>query len=146
MGSGRYRRALCHSRSRLCGVLALKAVHGPAVGHDDGNEHQHHALGGDPVTQRPAPGHHTGNSGAVVDRIGPGAGCPPACPQDEAEQHGGHGEVQQAPMLWKRGGVSTDRGNLYKNFVDLVAQNPKVFVAENVKGILLQIKTGNQTD
>ncbi|MDD9318440.1 DNA cytosine methyltransferase, partial [Acinetobacter lactucae] len=35
------------------------------------------------------------------------------------------------------GGVNTDRGNLYKNFVDLVAQkNPKVFVAENVKGIL----------
>jgi len=44
---------------------------------------------------------------------------------------------QDFSMLWKRGGVSTDRGNLYKNFVDLVAQkNPKVFVAENVKGIL----------
>ena len=39
------------------GVLALTAVHGPAVGHDDGNEHQHRALGGDPVTQRPAPCH-----------------------------------------------------------------------------------------
>lgn len=44
---------------------------------------------------------------------------------------------QDFSMLWKRGGVNTDRGNLYKNFVDLVdKKNPKIFIAENVKGIL----------
>jgi DNA (cytosine-5)-methyltransferase 1 len=44
---------------------------------------------------------------------------------------------QDFSMLWKRGGVNTDRGNLYRNFVDLVElKNPLVFVAENVKGIL----------
>ncbi|WP_239352668.1 MULTISPECIES: DNA cytosine methyltransferase [Snodgrassella] len=44
---------------------------------------------------------------------------------------------QDFSMLWKRNGINTERGNLYKNFVDLVSiKNPKVFVAENVKGIL----------
>ena len=44
---------------------------------------------------------------------------------------------QDFSMLWKREGINTDRGNLYKNFVDIVAQkNPLMFVAENVKGIL----------
>ncbi len=44
---------------------------------------------------------------------------------------------QDFSMLWKRGGISTDRGNLYKSFVDLIAlKNPKIFLAENVKGIL----------
>lgn len=44
---------------------------------------------------------------------------------------------QDFSMLWKRGGVNTERGNLYKNFVDIVAlKNPLMFIAENVKGIL----------
>lgn len=44
---------------------------------------------------------------------------------------------QDFSMLWKREGINTDRGNLYKNFVDVVAlKNPLMFVAENVKGIL----------
>ena len=44
---------------------------------------------------------------------------------------------QDFSMIWKRGGVNTDRGNLYRNFVDLVSmKNPYMFIAENVKGIL----------
>lgn len=44
---------------------------------------------------------------------------------------------QDFSMIWKRGGITTERGNLYRNFVDLVhLKNPKVFVAENVKGLL----------
>ena len=44
---------------------------------------------------------------------------------------------QDFSMIWKRGGINTERGNLYKNFVDLVSlKNPKMFVAENVKGLL----------
>lgn len=44
---------------------------------------------------------------------------------------------QDFSILWKRNGINTERGNLYKNFVDIVSiKNPKVFVAENVKGIL----------
>lgn len=44
---------------------------------------------------------------------------------------------QDFSMIWKRQGIETDRGNLYKNFVDIVGQkNPLIFVAENVKGIL----------
>ena len=44
---------------------------------------------------------------------------------------------QDFSMIWKRGGINTDRGNLYKNFVDIVSlKNPKMFIAENVKGIL----------
>lgn len=44
---------------------------------------------------------------------------------------------QDFSMISKRGGINTDRGNLYKNFVDVVAlKNPLMFVAENVKGIL----------
>jgi DNA (cytosine-5)-methyltransferase 1 len=44
---------------------------------------------------------------------------------------------QDFSMLWKRGGLSTERGNLYKNFVDIVSlKNPLMFIAENVKGIL----------
>lgn len=44
---------------------------------------------------------------------------------------------QDFSMLWKRGGVDTERGNLYRNFVDIVAlKNPLMFIAENVKGIL----------
>lgn len=44
---------------------------------------------------------------------------------------------QDFSMLWKRGGINTDRGNLYKNFVDIVSEkNPYLFIAENVKGIL----------
>lgn len=44
---------------------------------------------------------------------------------------------QDFSMLWKRGGISTDRGNLYQYFVTAVREKrPKIFVAENVKGIL----------
>lgn len=44
---------------------------------------------------------------------------------------------QDFSIIWKRGGINTERGNLYKNFVDLVQlKNPKIFIAENVKGIL----------
>jgi len=44
---------------------------------------------------------------------------------------------QDFSMIWKRGGLETKRGNLYRNFVDIVSQkNPKIFVAENVKGLL----------
>lgn len=44
---------------------------------------------------------------------------------------------QDFSMIWKRGGINTDRGNLYQNFVEIVSQKqPLMFVAENVKGIL----------
>lgn len=44
---------------------------------------------------------------------------------------------QDFSMIWKRGGIGTDRGNLYKHFVRAIETKlPKVFVAENVKGIL----------
>lgn len=44
---------------------------------------------------------------------------------------------QDFSMIWKRGGLKTDRGNLYKYFVKAVSiKRPKVFVAENVKGLL----------
>ncbi len=44
---------------------------------------------------------------------------------------------QDFSMIWKRGGIETDRGNLYQSFVNLVGKkNPKMFVAENVKGIM----------
>lgn len=44
---------------------------------------------------------------------------------------------QDFSMIWKRGGVNTDRGNLYRYFVEIVAhKNPIMFIAENVKGIL----------
>lgn len=44
---------------------------------------------------------------------------------------------QDFSMIWKRGGLQTDRGNLYKYFVKAVyIKRPKVFVAENVKGLL----------
>lgn len=44
---------------------------------------------------------------------------------------------QDFSMIWKRGGLETDRGNLYKYFVRAVkVKRPKVFIAENVKGLL----------
>jgi DNA (cytosine-5)-methyltransferase 1 len=44
---------------------------------------------------------------------------------------------QDFSMVYKRGGLETDRGNLYKQFVRAVeTKRPKVFVAENVKGLL----------
>lgn len=44
---------------------------------------------------------------------------------------------QDFSMIWKRGGIRVKQGNLYKRFVDIVSlKNPKMFVAENVKGIL----------
>ncbi|MDO8444211.1 MAG: DNA cytosine methyltransferase [bacterium] len=44
---------------------------------------------------------------------------------------------QDFSMIWKREGLGTDRGNLYRYFVKAVkAKMPKIFVAENVKGLL----------
>ncbi|WOB97730.1 MULTISPECIES: DNA cytosine methyltransferase [unclassified Providencia] len=44
---------------------------------------------------------------------------------------------QDFSMIWKREGIETERGNLYKNFVNFVSnKNPKMFIAENVKGLL----------
>lgn len=44
---------------------------------------------------------------------------------------------QDFSIIWKRGGIGTERGNLYRNFADIVSlKNPLMFVAENVKGIL----------
>ena len=44
---------------------------------------------------------------------------------------------QDFSIIWKRPGLNTDRGNLYKNFLHFVdAKKPKIFVAENVKGLL----------
>ncbi|GEM_PF-120142 len=44
---------------------------------------------------------------------------------------------QDFSMIWKRGGIETERGNLYRHFVRIVkAKKPLVFIAENVKGLL----------
>ena len=44
---------------------------------------------------------------------------------------------QDFSMIWKRGGINTDRGNLYRYLVEMVdLKNPLMFVAENVKGLL----------
>ena len=44
---------------------------------------------------------------------------------------------QDFSMIWKRGGIKTERGNLYRNFVDLVAcKEPLMFIAENVRGLM----------
>jgi len=44
---------------------------------------------------------------------------------------------QDFSMIWKRMGLKTDRGNLYRQFVRIVlAKQPKMFVAENVRGLL----------
>lgn len=44
---------------------------------------------------------------------------------------------QDFSMISKRHGLKTERGNLYRHFVRSVAsRKPKVFVAENVKGLL----------
>jgi DNA (cytosine-5)-methyltransferase 1 len=44
---------------------------------------------------------------------------------------------QDFSMIWKRGGLQTQRGNLYTYFVKAVQEKkPKVFIGENVKGIL----------
>ncbi len=44
---------------------------------------------------------------------------------------------QDFSMIWKRGGITTERGNLYRNFVDIVALiEPLMFIAENVKGLM----------
>ena len=44
---------------------------------------------------------------------------------------------QDFSMIWKRGGITTKRGNLYRNFVELVAQKEALmFIAENVKGLM----------
>jgi DNA (cytosine-5)-methyltransferase 1 len=44
---------------------------------------------------------------------------------------------QDFSMIWKRGGVTTKRGNLYQHFVRGVrTKRPKLFIAENVRGLL----------
>ncbi len=44
---------------------------------------------------------------------------------------------QDFSMIWKRGGIETDRGNLYQYFVKAVnLKKPSFFVAENVRGLL----------
>lgn len=44
---------------------------------------------------------------------------------------------QDFSMIWKQPGLEGERGNLYKSFLRFVnAKKPKVFVAENVKGLL----------
>jgi DNA (cytosine-5)-methyltransferase 1 len=44
---------------------------------------------------------------------------------------------QDFSMIWKRGGITTERGNLYRNFVNLVSlKEPLMFIAENVKGLM----------
>ncbi len=44
---------------------------------------------------------------------------------------------QDFSMIWKRGGIKTERGNLYRSFVDIVAlKEPLMFIAENVKGLM----------
>lgn len=48
---------------------------------------------------------------------------------------------QDFSMIWKREGLNTHRGNLYKYFVQAVTlKQPTLFVAENVKGLM----TANQ--
>ncbi len=45
---------------------------------------------------------------------------------------------QDFSILWKQLGLNSDRGNLYKSFLRFVdKKKPKVFVAENVKGLLV---------
>lgn len=44
---------------------------------------------------------------------------------------------QDFSMIWKRMGIKSERGNLYRHFVRVVTEKqPKMFVAENVKGLL----------
>lgn len=44
---------------------------------------------------------------------------------------------QDFSMIWKQPGLNGKRGNLYKSFLRFVdAKKPKVFIAENVKGLL----------
>lgn len=44
---------------------------------------------------------------------------------------------QDFSMIWKRGGIETERGNLYSYFVKAVEKKkPKAFIAENVKGLI----------
>jgi DNA (cytosine-5)-methyltransferase 1 len=44
---------------------------------------------------------------------------------------------QDFSVVWKQPGINGDRGNLYKHYIRFIeAKNPKVFVAENVKGLL----------
>lgn len=65
----------------------------------------------------------------------------------EADVVTGGFPCQDFSMIWKQPGLDGKRGGLYKNFRDFVAaKRPKVFVAENVKGLLtankkLAIKT-----
>lgn len=49
---------------------------------------------------------------------------------------------QDFSIIWKQPGLDGKRGGLYRNFLDFVAaKKPKVFVAENVKGLLTANKS-----
>jgi len=44
---------------------------------------------------------------------------------------------QDFSIIWQRGGIETERGNLYRHFARAVSTKlPKAFVAENVRGLL----------
>jgi len=44
---------------------------------------------------------------------------------------------QDFSMIWKRMGIKSERGNLYRHFVRIVThKRPKMFIAENVKGLI----------
>lgn len=44
---------------------------------------------------------------------------------------------QDFSMIWKRMGIKSERGNLYRHFVRIVVEKqPKIFIAENVRGLL----------
>lgn len=44
---------------------------------------------------------------------------------------------QDFSVLWKRGGINTERGNLYLSFTKAIEEKkPLLFIAENVKGLL----------
>lgn len=62
---------------------------------------------------------------------------PEEMPADEIDVVLGGFPCQDFSVAGKRGGVTVHRGNLYKAMVRVVeAKLPKVFVAENVKGLL----------
>lgn len=50
---------------------------------------------------------------------------------------------QDFSVIWKRRGIKTERGNLYSYFVKIVEEKkPKIFIAENVKGLMAANRGG----
>ena len=61
----------------------------------------------------------------------------PTSDMPDAELILGGFPCQDFSMIWKRGGIETERGNLYQSFVNIVSEKqPLMFIAENVKGLL----------